>query len=136
MPAATGTSPRSRQPVDGKTTAAFNADTFRILEGHASTRTRPSRCSSTCSATASKTLLNAYGAFPARTADQADFFTDLEDQKTDKGKPVYPADVDWQVAVDGIHYADNPNFEAWMPAYNKSLDLLTQKLTRWTPRPG
>ena len=85
---------------------------------------------------ASKTLLNAYSAFPARTADQGDFFTQLEAQKNDKGKPIYPAGVDWQVAVDGIQYADNPNFEAWMPAYNKSLDLLNTKLTKWTTTPG
>ena len=38
--------------------------------------------------------------------------------------------------MDGIQYADNPNFEAWMPAYNKSLDLLTQMLTKWTSTAG
>jgi multiple sugar transport system substrate-binding protein len=120
---------------NGKPTAVFNADTFRITKGSK----HPDEAFTVLQyllGDASKTLLNAYSAFPARTADQADFFTQLESQKTDKGDPLYPPDVDWQAAVDGIQYADNPNFEAWMPAYNKSLDLLTQKLTRWTSTPG
>lgn len=120
---------------NGKTTAVFNADTFRITKDSK----HPDEAFTVLTyllGDASKTLLNAYSAFPARTADQADFFTGLEAQKDDKGKAVYPPNVDWQVAVDGIPYADNPNFEAWMPAYNKSLDLLTQKLTRWTSTPG
>jgi multiple sugar transport system substrate-binding protein len=122
-------------PTDNKVTAVFNADTFRITKGSL----HPDEAFTVLQyllGPASKTLLNSYSAFPARTADQADFFTGLQGQKTDKGKPVYPAKVDWQIAVDGIQYADNPNFEAWMPAYNKSLDLLTQKLTRWTSTPG
>jgi len=120
---------------NGKTTAVFNADTFRITKDSK----HPDEAFTVLTyllGDASKTLLNAYSAFPARTADQADFFTGLEAQKDDKGKAVYPPKVDWQVAVDGIPYADNPNFEAWMPAYNKSLDLLTQKLTKWTSTPG
>ncbi len=32
--------------------------------------------------------------------------------------------LDWQVAVDGVHYPDNPNFESWMPAYNETLGLV------------
>jgi multiple sugar transport system substrate-binding protein len=120
-------------PTDGKTTAVFNADTFRITKD----TKHPDEAFTVLKALlSSKELINAYSAFPARTADQADFFTQLEQQKTDKGKPVYPPKVDWQVAVDGIKYADNPNFEAWMPAYNKSLDLLQTYLTRWTSTPG
>ena len=120
---------------NGKTTAVFNADTFRITKESK----HPDEAFTVLTyllGDASKTLLNAYSAFPARTADQADFFTGLEAQKDSKGKPVYPPNVDWKVAVDGIQYADNPNFEAWMPAYNKSLDLLQTKLTRWTSTPG
>jgi multiple sugar transport system substrate-binding protein len=122
-------------PTDGKTTAVFNADTFRITKDSK----HPDEAFTVLQyllGPASKTLLNAYSAFPARTADQGSFFTGLEAQKDSKGKPVYPANVDWQIAVDGIKYADNPNFEAWMPAYNKSLDLLTTKLTRWTSTAG
>ncbi len=115
---------------NGKVTAAFNADTFRILK---STK-HPDEAFTVLSYLlndASKALLNTYSGFPARTADQADFFTQLEQQKNDKGKLIYPPDVNWQVAVDGIQYADNPNFETAMPAYNQSLDVLNKYWTRW-----
>ncbi|MDP9270745.1 MAG: extracellular solute-binding protein [Chloroflexota bacterium] len=120
---------------NGKPTAVFNADTFRITKGSK----HPDEAFTVLTyllGDASKTLLNAYSAFPARTADQGNFFTGLEAQKDAKGKAIYPPNVDWQAAVDGIQYADNPNFEAWMPAYNKSLDLLTQMLTKWNSTPG
>ncbi len=35
-----------------------------------------------------------------------------------------PQGVDWQVAIDGVEFADNPNFEAWMPNYQESFDSL------------
>ena len=120
---------------NGTTTAAFNADTFRILK---STK-HPDEAFKVLQyllGDASTSLLNAYSGFPARTTDQANFFTQLEQQKDDKGKPIYPPNVDWQVAVDGIQYADNPNFEAYMPAYNKSIDILTKYSTRWQSTPG
>jgi len=44
-----------------------------------------------------------------------------------------------QVAIDGIKYADNPNFESYMPAYNETLGLVGsggKYLTRWSSTPG
>ena len=120
---------------NGTTTAAFNADTFRILKG----TKHPDEAFQVLQyllGDASQSLLNGYSGFPARTADQPSFFTQLEQQKDDKGKPIYPPNVDWKVAVDGIKYADNPNFETFMPAYNKSLDILTKYSTRWQSTPG
>ena len=120
---------------NGKVTAAFNADTFRILK---STK-HPNEAFEVLQyllGDASTKLLNAYSGFPARTTDQGNFFTQLEQQKDAKGKPIYPPNVDWKVAVDGIQFADNPNFEAFMPAYNKSLDILTKYSTRWQSTPG
>jgi multiple sugar transport system substrate-binding protein len=120
---------------NGKVTAAFNADTFRILK---STK-HPDEAFTVLQyllGDVSKDLLNTYSGFPARTVNQKDFFTQLEQQKDDKGKPIYPPNVDWQVAIDGIQYADNPNFESYMPAYNKSLSILTKYSTRWQSTPG
>jgi multiple sugar transport system substrate-binding protein len=120
---------------NGKPTAAFNADTFRILK---STK-HPDEAFTVLRYLlddASKELLNAYSGFPARTADQSTFFQQLEQQKDDKGKLIYPPDVNWQVAVDGIQYADNPNFESYMPAYNQSLDVLNKFSTRWQTNGG
>jgi multiple sugar transport system substrate-binding protein len=115
---------------NGKVTATFNADTFRILKSSK----HPEEAFQVLEyllGDGSKDLLNAYSGFPARTADQGGFFTQLSQQKGSDGKPIYPPNVDWQVAVDGIQYADNPNFEAYMPAYNQSLDILNKYSTRW-----
>ena len=44
--------------------------------------------------------------------------------------------IDWQVAVDGIQYADNPNFESPMPNYNEALNVLNTFGTRWQTTPA
>ncbi len=77
---------------------------------------------------ASGELLQAYGGFPARTADQGAFFDGLDEQ--------YPFDIDWDVAVKSIEFADNPNFEAYMPAYNETLDRLVTFNTKITSTGG
>ena len=82
-------------------------------------------------------LLNSISAFPALKADQPSFFAQLEQQKNDKGKLIYPPNVNWQVVTDAIPFADiDPNSENAMPNYNKSLDTLAKYLTRWTSTPG
>jgi hypothetical protein len=82
-------------------------------------------------------MLNAISGFPALKADQASFFTQLEQQKDDKGKNVYPAGVNWDIVTAAIQYADvEMNTESPMPNYNKSLDVLVKYLTRFTGTPG
>jgi len=49
---------------------------------------------------------------PARTADQDPFFASLDERWTQG--------VNWQVARDGVEFADNPSFEAWMPNYQEA----------------
>ncbi len=63
---------------------------------------------------------------PARTAEQAAFFDGQNETFTQK--------PDWQVALDSIQFADNPNFEAFMPKYNETLGLVGsggKYTTRW-----
>jgi multiple sugar transport system substrate-binding protein len=116
--------------LNGKTTAAFNADTFRILK----TTKHPDEAFEVLQyllGEAAPDLLTAYGGFPARTADQAAGIAALQAQ--------FKNTVDWQVAVDGIQFADEPNFEAFIPAYNESLGLIGSGgtyLTRWGNTPG
>jgi multiple sugar transport system substrate-binding protein len=115
---------------NGQVTAAFNADTFRIMN----TTKHPDEAFEVLQyllGPAAGDLLKAYGGFPARTADQSDGIAALQSQ--------FKNQVDWQVAVDGIQYADNPNFESFMPAYNESLGLVGSGgtyLTRWGNTPG
>ena len=115
---------------NGKVTAAFNADTFRILKSSK----HPDEAFEVLQyllGDAAPELLKAYGGFPARTDEQADGIAALQSQ--------FDNQVDWQVAVDGIQYADNPNFESFMPAYNESLGLVGsggKYLTEWGNKPG
>jgi multiple sugar transport system substrate-binding protein len=115
---------------NGSTTAAFNADTFRILKGSK----HPNEAFQVLTyllGDASSQLLTTYGGFPARTAEQPAALAALQAQFTQP--------IDWQVAIDGIKYADNPNFESYMPAYNETLGLVGsggKYLTRWSSTPG
>ncbi|MBA2381278.1 MAG: extracellular solute-binding protein [Chloroflexi bacterium] len=110
---------------NGAATAAFNADTFRILKDSK----HPDEAFTFLSyllGDASGALLLAYGGFPARTAAQQAGIDALQAQFTNP--------IDWQVAVDGIEHADKPNFEDFMPAYNESLGLVGsggKYLTKW-----
>ena len=115
---------------NGTTTAAFNADTFRILKG----TKHPNEAFQVLTyllGDASAQLLTTYGGFPARTAEQPAALQADQAQFTQT--------IDWQVAVDGIQFADNPNFESFMPAYNETLGLVGsggKYLTKWSSSPG
>ncbi|MET0696046.1 MAG: extracellular solute-binding protein [Acidimicrobiia bacterium] len=112
---------------EGTTTSPLNADTFRI---HADTE-HPAEAFEVLTyllGDASDELLGIYGGMPARTADQDAFFEALAEQ--------FPQEVDWQVAKDSVQYADNPNFEAFMPKYNQTLDALGTYNTRWVTEEG
>ena len=112
---------------EGQTTAAFNADTFRILKSSK----HPDEAFEVLTyllGDASKELLQAYGGMPARVADQDAFFVTAQKEFTQP--------IDWQVAKDGVAFADVPNFESYMPAYNESLDLIITFGTKWQATPG
>jgi multiple sugar transport system substrate-binding protein len=112
---------------EGQTTAAFNADTFRILKD----TKHPEAAFEVLTyllGDASDTLLTTYGGMPARPEAQDAFFVSLQEG--------FPNEVDWAVAKEGVNYADVPNFESYMPAYNQSLDLLITFGTKWSSTPG
>ena len=115
---------------NGQVTSAFNADTFRILKG----TQHPDEAFEVMSyllGQGSAELLATYGAVPARTADQAAFFSGQDETFTQK--------PDWQVALDSIQFADEPNFEAYMPAYNETLGLVGsggKYTTKWQTDQG
>ncbi len=115
---------------NGQVTSAFNADTFRILKN----TKHPDEAFEVLSyllGQGSAELLATYGAVPARTADQAAFFSGQDETFTQK--------PDWQVALDSIQFADNPNFESYMPAYNETLGLVGsggKYTTKWQTDKG
>jgi multiple sugar transport system substrate-binding protein len=115
---------------EGETTSPLNADTFRI---HKDSK-HPDEAFEVLTyllGEGSEKLLGIYGGMPARTADQDAFFEGLDQQTDDDGNIKFPQGVDWQVAKDSVEFADNPNFEAFMPKYNESLDILTKYNTKW-----
>ncbi len=121
----------------GQVTAALNADTFRITKNSKHPDEAFTVLRELVLGGSRTALLNSISGFPALTADQGGYFSQLQQQKDDKGKAIYPPGVNWQVAADGIKYADiDPNSESAMPAYNQSLDTLGKYLTRWTSTGG
>ena len=96
----------------GVTTANFNADTFRIW-GDTEHPEEAFTVLEYLIGDASADLLGIYGGMPARTADQDQFFANLDERWTQG--------VNWQVARDGTEFADNPSFEAWVPNYQETL---------------
>jgi multiple sugar transport system substrate-binding protein len=114
---------------NGKITAPLNADTFSIFKN--STHQDAAFAAMVYMLQdASPTLLPLYGGIPARTSEQDAFLQSIA--KTDG----FPADVDWEVARNAIKYADIPNFEAPMPVYNKSLDILEKYRSKWLTTKG
>jgi multiple sugar transport system substrate-binding protein len=111
---------------DGVVTANFNADTFRILEKS----DHPEEAFEFLTyllGEASGTLLQAYGGLPGREEDQDAFFAGLDERWTQG--------VDWQVALDGIQYADNPSFEGFMPNYQEAFAAIQAELTELRSTP-
>jgi multiple sugar transport system substrate-binding protein len=114
---------------NGKITAPLNADTFAVLK-NSKNQDAAFAAMVYLLQDQSSSLLPLYGGVPARTAEQDAFFTSIA---TTEG---FPTDVDWNVAREAIKYADIPNFEAPMPVYPKSLDILDTYRSRWFTTPG
>jgi multiple sugar transport system substrate-binding protein len=113
---------------NGQTTAAFNADTFRITKD-SKNHEKAWTVLTYLLDDARSDLLTTYGGMPAREAEQAAFFDTL-------GATFPGQTIDWQVAVDGVQFADVPNFESAMPNYNKAFDKLNEFSTKWQSTPG
>jgi len=114
---------------NGQITSPLNADTFAILKSSKN----PDAAFAVLTymlGDASDELLQAYGGMPARP-DKQDAFFDTLGQSAG-----FPKQVDWQVVKDSVQYADHPNFEAPMPKYNETLDILSKYLSKWTTTPG
>jgi multiple sugar transport system substrate-binding protein len=109
----------------GQTTAAFNADTFRILK----TTKHPDESFAVLQyLLESGDLLKLYGGMPAVESKQDAFLQSLQAD--------YTQTIDWNVAKEGVAFADVPNFESFMPAYNQTLDLINTFGTKWQSTSG
>lgn len=112
---------------DGTTTSPLNADTFRIMKDSQ----HPEEAFEVLRyflEDASADLLNIYAGMPAVPEEQDAFFETYQEQ--------FPNEVDWQVVKDSLQYADVPNWEGYMPAYNETLDLLLTYGDKWATTDG
>jgi multiple sugar transport system substrate-binding protein len=109
----------------GKTTAAFNADTFRILK---SSKNQDQAFTVLQYLLDNQELLELYGGTPAIESEQ--------DAHLEKVFGAYSQKPDWKVAKAGIDFADVPNFESYTPAYNQTFDIILKYGTKWQTTPG
>jgi multiple sugar transport system substrate-binding protein len=114
---------------NGKVTSPLNTDTFGI---HKETKSPDAAFDALTylHEEASDTLLQLYGAMPARPERQDAFFETLAQTEG------FPDEVDWQVVKDSAQYADKPNFEAPVPKYNETINTLVKYRTKWVATPG
>lgn len=96
---------------NGVTTSKMHADTFGILKGSQNPEAAFEVLTYMLSAENVNDLLIIYGGMPARLSLQGDYF-DLYTETNFPGQ-----EINWQVVVDGMAYADNPNHESWVPSF-------------------
>ena len=93
---------------DGTITAKLHADNFRILE----TTDHPAEAFEVLLYLTDERgteLLQVYGGMPARASEQAAFFESYAQN--------YSEDINWDVAIDALSYADIPSHESYMPSF-------------------
>ncbi len=113
---------------NGTTTAKMHADTFGIPRASQN----PEAAFTVLTyllGEAAPDLLNIYGAMPARLSLQGDYFEQF-------GEATFPGeDINWQVVVDSIAYADNPNHESYMPSFQETNDKYNEYWNKWAETP-
>lgn len=115
---------------NGEITAKMHADTFGILKSTEHPDEAFQVLTYLLSEEIAGELLNIYGGMPARLSMQEAwltnyFQTNFPDQ-----------DVDIQVVVDSMAYADNPNHESWMPSFLETTDRYNEFWNRLANEPG
>ncbi|MGB7538925.1 MAG: extracellular solute-binding protein [Anaerolineales bacterium] len=115
---------------NGKVTSKMHADTFCIPKGSKNPDAAFAVLSYFLSAEVSGDLSSIYGGMPARLSLQGDYFTKFT-EKNFPGKV-----INWDVAVASIAFADIPNHESWMPAFQETTDKYTEFVNTWTNTPG
>ena len=101
---------------EGTVTSKMHADTFGILKGSDQSDAAFQVLTYMLSEEHASELLSIYGGMPARLSLQGDYFEQYEEANfPDK-------DINWDVVVDSMAYADKPNHESWMPSFQETTD--------------
>ncbi|MBN1409913.1 MAG: extracellular solute-binding protein [Spirochaetales bacterium] len=70
---------------------------------------------------AAEDLIQIYGYMPAKKSLLNSYIKQYSEQTYLKGH-----NINWQVAIDSIHYVDNPNHENWLPRFAKTYARLNE----------
>jgi multiple sugar transport system substrate-binding protein len=107
----------------GTTTAKMHADTF-LIHKDSKNPEAAFQVLSYLLGPAANSLLDVYGAMPARLSMQEDYFKKFSEAN-------FPGqDINWQVVVDSMSYADNPNHESWMPSFQEANNAYNEFWTK------
>lgn len=101
---------------EGTITSKMHADTFSIPKGSKNPEAAFEVLTYLLSPEIAPSLLEIYGGMPARISLQEGYLETYTENNF-PGK-----EINWQVAVDSIAYADNPNHESWMPSFLETTD--------------
>jgi multiple sugar transport system substrate-binding protein len=114
----------------GKVTSKMHADTFCIPKGSKNPDAAFKVLTYLLSPDTAGKLLAVYGGMPARLSLQGNYFTTYTEANF-PGK-----EINWDVAVAGMAYADNPNHESWMPSFQETTDKYNEFWNKWANTAG
>jgi multiple sugar transport system substrate-binding protein len=115
----------------GTITAKMHADTFGILKGCPTPDEAFQVLTYMLSKEHAMELLTIYGGMPARLSLQPNYFRVYNETN-------FPnkTDINWDVVVEAMAYADNPNHESWMPSFQETTDRYNEFWNYLANTPG
>ena len=116
---------------NGKVTSKMHADTFCIPKGSKNPDAAFKVLTYMLSEEAAGKLLAIYGGMPARLSLQGDYFNTY----TEANFPTKD-DINWDIVKAGMAFADNPNHESWMPAFQETTDKYNEFWNTWANTSG
>ena len=118
---------------NGVVTSKMHADTFCIPQGALNKNHDAAFEALTylLSEEVATKLLNVYGGMPARLSLQDAFFDNYNETNFPDRE-----DINWDVVVASIAYADNPNHESWMPGFQETTDKYNEYWNKWGQTSG
>lgn len=115
---------------EGNITAKMHADTFGIMRTTEHPEEAFEVVTYLLSEDVAPELLNIYGGMPARVSLQETWLDNYAEEN-------FPGrDIDFDVAVEAMAYADNPNHESYMPSPQEANERYNEFWTLLTENPG